>query len=156
MPETWILVADRARARLFSLAAGAEGMDEIGNFVNPEARTPDHMLEHARRPARMHDRFGESRHAIEPRTATRDKSAARFADLLGSALELGHATRRFRHLVLIAPPRFLGTLHATLATRLREAVALRVAKNLTRRSPATILAEVPRTLRRRDRHGVRG
>jgi protein required for attachment to host cells len=143
MRDTWILVADHARARLFSLGKGTPHLTETENFVNPAARTPGRKREHAP-PPRTHDRFGNARHVIEPRTSPRDKLAARFAASLASALKAGWNAGGFRQLVLIAPPRFLGVLDAALDARLRESVVLKVARNLTRRSPATILAELPK------------
>lgn len=71
MSTTWILVADQARARLFSLdptdGAAEGGLREIAGFVNPEGRLSARELG-AARPPRTHDRMGASRHAIEPRT----------------------------------------------------------------------------------------
>lgn len=145
MADVWILVADRARARLFSLDRGAARMNELEDFVNAATRTPGHEREHAS-PPRVHDRFGEGRHAIEAHTPLREKVALQFAAMLGSALEHAHAGQRFHDLVLIAPPGFLGMLNAALGPRLRAAVALKLAKNLTRRSAETILAEIPRRL----------
>lgn len=148
MSGTWILVADSARARLFSVSAGATGLEEIGDFINAAARTPGHDLEHAQ-PARVHDRFGDNRHAIDARTPPRVKAAAQFAEVLKSALERGQAGLRFRHLVLIAPPRFLGVLNSTLGARLGETVRLRVSKNLTRRAANEIAEALPRRLFKR-------
>ena len=150
MSDTWILVADSARARLFSLEPGPRRLQEIGDFINAAARTPGHEQQTAP-PARVHDRFGESRHAIEVRTPQKEKVAARFAAELKSALERGHAEQRCRQLVLIAPPRFLGTLNAALDEVLRESVVLKIAKNLTRKDAASVLAELPRPLPRSGR-----
>ncbi|WHZ18100.1 MAG: hypothetical protein OJF55_000249 [Rhodanobacteraceae bacterium] len=146
MPETWILVADSARARLFAL--GAAQLEELGDYVNAAARTPGHELEHAQ-PARVHDRFGSSRHAVDSPTPPHQKAAAKFAGELAAELERSHAGQRFHDLVLIAPPRFLGLLNAALGKQLKESVVLEVPKNLTRRSTATIRAELPRRLTRR-------
>lgn len=145
MTDVWILVADRARARLFSLDKGAAHMNEIEDFVNAATRIPGHEREHAA-PPRVHDRFGEARHAIEAHTPPREKAALQFAATLGSVLEHAHAGQRYRDLVLIAPPGFLGMLNAALGPRLRAAVALKVAKNLTRGSAEAIHAEIPRRL----------
>jgi protein required for attachment to host cells len=145
MTDVWILVADRARARLFSLDKGAAQMDELEDFVNAATRTPGHDRERAS-PPRVHDRFGESRHAIEAHTTPREKAALQFAAMLGSRLERAHAGQRFRNLVLIAPPGFLGMLNTALDAHLRAAVSLKLAKNLTRCSAEAILAEIPRRL----------
>jgi protein required for attachment to host cells len=143
--DIWILVADRARARLFSLSRNAPRMIEIADFVNPEARTPGHEREHAQ-PARVHDRFGENRHAIEAHTTPREKAALQFAAILAARLEHAHAEQRYRNLVLIAPPGFLGMLNAILDANLRAAVVLRLSKNLTRASAVAIRAELPAAL----------
>ena len=148
MTGTWILVADSARARLFSLGDGAARLEEVGDFINAAARTPGHELESAP-PARVHDRFGEGRHAIDARTPPKDKVAARFAGELKSELERGHAEQRYDELVLIAPPRFLGMLNAALGEHLHGSVVLKIAKNLTRKNAETIRAELPRSLFRR-------
>lgn len=152
MSDTWILVADRARARLFALRAGERDLEEVAAYANPEARMPGRALQRAGRPSRVHDRFGAARHAREPRTTMQDKADVRFAGLLGSMLADGLAARQCGKLGLIAPPRFLGALNAALGDAPRAAVVLSVPKNLTRSTPATILAEVPVTLRRRRRN----
>jgi protein required for attachment to host cells len=143
MSDTWILVADSARARLFSLAPGARQLREIGDFINAATRTPGHEQQSAP-PARVHDRFGDSRHAIDVRTPARDKVAMRFAGELKTELERGHAERRCDRLVLIAPPRFLGMLNAALDQVVRESVVLKIAKDLTRKDAASVFAELPR------------
>ncbi len=146
---TWILVADRARARLFSVGRGAPHLIEIADFVNPEARTPGHEREYAP-PPRVHDRVGENRHAIEAHTSPREKAALQFAAMLGSHLKHAHDERRYRELVLIAPPRFLGALNAALGARLGEAVLLRISKNLTRSPAGEIREALPDKLFKRS------
>jgi protein required for attachment to host cells len=145
MAAVWILVADRARARLFSLEEGASRMIEVADFVNPEARTAANEREHAP-PPRVHDRLGEGRHLIEAHTPPREKITMQFAARLAMYLRHAYDEQRYRDLVLIAPPRFLGALNTTLGARLGEAVVLRVPKNLTR-SPANGIREaLPRRL----------
>ena len=139
MKEVWVLVADRARARLFSLDTDVPRMTEIADFVNPEARTPGHEREHAP-PPRVHDRVGEGRHAIEAHTSPREKAALQFAAILGTHLKHAHDEQRYRDLVLVAPPRFLGALNAALGARIGNTVLLRVSKNLTR-SPGNKIRE---------------
>lgn len=153
MPDTWILVADTARARLFSLGDGADQLEEIGDYINAAARTPGHELEHGP-PSRVHDRFGDSRHAIDSSTPPREKIAAKFAGVLASKLEHGSTAHRCGKLVLIAPPRFLGALHTALGERLRKTVVLEVPKNLTRRNTAAIRAEIPERLVRHTGRAV--
>lgn len=139
MTAVWILVADRARARLFSLDRGAPRMIEVADFVNPAARTPAHGCDHVP-PPRVHDRIGEGRHVIEAHAPPKEKAALQFAARLRTYLKHAHDEQRYRGLVLIAAPRFLGMLNAMLGARLVETVLLRVPKNLTR-SPANEIRE---------------
>lgn len=117
-------------------------MDEISDFVNAEARVPGHDRAHAP-PSRVHDRFGDGRHAMQSHTLPQDKAAARFAGTLQSVLDRGRIAREYQNLVLIAPPRFLGVLNAAIGEELGDFVTLRIAKNLTRRKPEAIRAELP-------------
>lgn len=148
MSNTWILVADSARARLFSLPSDRGDPTEIGAFTNPEGRVRAHKLERDRHP-RVHERFGDASHAIDPRSTPQQKSAARFAGELQSMLERACAEHACTSLALIAPPRFLGVLNAALGKNLRSHVVLEVAKDLTLADAKTIGAELPETLRHR-------
>lgn len=153
MGDTWILVADRARARLFSLDKGAAHIKEIEDFVNVAARTTGHEQGDAP-PPRVHDRMGEGRHVIEAHTPPREKSARQFAAMLASVLEHAHAERRCHDLVLIAPPGFLGMLNTALGADLRAAVVLTIAKTLTRMRADGIRAALPPSLLRHMRIAV--
>lgn len=148
MPTTWILVADQARARLFSLASDQGDPTEIAAFTNPEGRMRAHDLERGRHP-RVHERLGEASHAIDPRSTPQRKSATRFAAQLRSMLEHAWADHACDSLALIAPPRFLGALNAALGKELRPHVVLEVAKDLTLADARTIGAQLPEALRHR-------
>jgi protein required for attachment to host cells len=141
---TWVLVADRARARLFELATQDKGCEliEIRDFVNPEGRGSERDQVTERRP-RTHESVGATRHAIEPHTSLRDKSANRFAQELGESLEHGRVSHRYEGLVLVALPRFLGTLHATLNRQVCECIMAEIPHELTTKTPAEIRGYLP-------------
>lgn len=145
MPGTWILVADRARARLFLLDAEAHGLQPVEEFSNPDGRLRPREMQ-TDRPPIVHDRFGHGRHAIEPGTRPEDTSALRFAAQLRDVLEAGRSMHAYRQLVLIAPPRFLGFLNGSLGRRVRAAVVLEVAKEMTGADEKRILSQLPRAL----------
>ncbi len=142
--STWILVADRARARLLELAPrdGGSELIEIRDFVNPEGRGSEHGQVTERRP-RTHESMGAARHAIEPHTSLRDKSANRFAQELGESLEHGRVTHRYERLVLVALPHFLGTLHAKLNRHVCECIVAEVPHDLTGKGLAEIQGHLP-------------
>ena len=71
----------------------------------------------------MAESANAARHAIEPHTPLVDKSDQRFADVLGDELAQACQSHRCGHLVLVAPPRFLGMLHAAMDPPLRDRVS---------------------------------
>lgn len=142
MPNTWILVADGARARLFATAAADEPLTEVACFSNPEGRAAGRDLT-TDRPPRVNESVGDVRHAIEPHTTLREKSAGRFARTLNDALESGHNDRRYDRLVLIAPPRFLGALHESCGKQVRALVVAEIRHDLTMLPPSEIRERLP-------------
>lgn len=129
MQPTWILVADRARARILEISGGAP-MAEVACFTSPESRVRGRETTTERLP-RTIESMGGARHAIEPHTTLREKTTQRFARLLGDALERAHDEHRYERLVLVAPPRFLGRLRAALNEPLRACVAEEICSDLT-------------------------
>lgn len=140
--STWVLVADRARARLFGLHRGGRGLDEIGDFLNAEGRAAGRELS-GERPPRTHDRFGPGRHAIEPQTTQREKTAEHFARQLDAVLEHGRVDHQYEDLVLIAPAQFLGTLTAALDDQVRARVVAEIPRDLTTAEPERIFDYLP-------------
>ena len=86
MSITWILVADRSRARLLSLDSEESIVRQRECFSNSEGRMRPRELE-SDRPPTTHDRFGHGRHAVEPHTPSAEKVADRFARALRAALQ---------------------------------------------------------------------
>ncbi|WP_017464142.1 host attachment protein [Dyella ginsengisoli] len=122
MASTWILVADAARARVFESDRRGGPWTVVSCLANPDGRAPGRDATTERAPRTM-ESVGSARHAIEPHTSLRDKSSERFARMLRDELERGCTERRCEQLVLVAPPRFLGTLHGVLDKALRERVS---------------------------------
>lgn len=130
MAATWILVADAARASVSEAAERTAPWQEVACFANPDGRAPGRDATTERAP-RVNDSMGRARHAIEPHTSLRDKSSARFAQMLGEELERGLEDGCYDRLVLVAPPRFMGALHAALDKRLADRVSSEVGHDFT-------------------------
>jgi protein required for attachment to host cells len=142
MADTWILVADSARARVFEVTHEDPTLREVAAFTNPEGRIAQRELRHDRLP-RVNESMGHARHAIEPHTSLKQKSTDRFVRMLRDELERGHATHSYEHLVLVAAPRFMGALHGALHDSLQKCVVAEVKRNLTPMSPAKIREHLP-------------
>ena len=119
MQPTWILVADGARARLFSPGVDGTSFIELEDFVDPDGRN-----------------------AIQPHTSPEVKITERFARELSDVLERGRIDHRYERLILAAPPRFLGTLQRALGKQTHACVVAHLDKDLTRLPASEILARL--------------
>lgn len=123
MSTIWILVADAGRARVLELANSGKRkkLAEVACYANPEARLPGKEFT-TDRPPSVNESMGSTRHAIEPHTTLREKSANRFARTLNAVLEQGRQEHRYESLVLVAPSRFLGALQGCMDKPLHDRV----------------------------------
>lgn len=142
MTTTWVLVADSARARLFSKPKGEPGLTEIRSFVNPDARSPA-SADATSAPPTVHERMGPARHSIEPHTSVEQKRRDEFARLIAQALGQGRVEGAFANLVLVAAPRMLGTLRESLDSNVRDCVSAEIAKDYTSLRAEEILGHLP-------------
>jgi protein required for attachment to host cells len=145
MATTWVLVADKSRARLFAANANDAGLAEIAAFVHEPGRAHGRELV-TDKPARLQGKMPHQRHAVEADTDPRRAEAERFARRLAQQLDDGRAKDAFDRLYLVAPPEFLGLLRMCLSRETESHLAGSVNKELTQDSPDTIRDYLPRAL----------
>jgi protein required for attachment to host cells len=129
-PTAWVLVADRARARIFeSEWPLGNQLKEIAALVHPEgqAREQDVLTDEPGRFAEL----AAGPHSGERRTDHRHKTAIEFANVVAERLEKGRVGNQFGHLVLVAPALYLGVLRGTLSSPLAKLVSHEVTKDYT-------------------------
>jgi protein required for attachment to host cells len=141
MQKTWIVVADRARGRIFTVATPKGPLTEIEDLVHPESRAHERDLT-TDRPGRGP---GSHRSMGNANTA-REHAAQDFARELAARLEAGRNRGDFARLVLMAAPDFLGLLRKSLSAPLAKLVYLEVTKSLTQTPPAEIRSHLPEYL----------
>lgn len=137
MAFAWVIVADAAKARVFSRKHTLAGLEELESLVNPLASMPGRDLV-TDRPGRTHDRSGANRHAMEPPTDVRKLQAEAFAKELAQKIEQGRSAGQFEELVLVAPPAFLGALRKELSSNSERLVSLELNKELVQATPDEI------------------
>ena len=114
-------------------------------MVSPEGRSDEGSLT-SDRPGRTFDSRGEGRHAMEPGHSARDHEAAAFAKRVCERLDEARLAGSLDKLVLIAAPRFLGHLRASLSKGTQGIVAHSIDKELTQATPDEIAAHIPGVL----------
>ena len=142
-PATWVLVADSARARIFSWSDFQGPLVEERDLANPEGRRRDRDLS-ADRPGVTYSSGGHhSAHRMQSSTVA-DTAVDTFARTLADELKSGLDGRRCERLVLVAPPEFLGRVRSHLDRRTEKAVAESLASDLSRETPEAIFSRLPR------------
>jgi protein required for attachment to host cells len=132
--ETRVVVADNAHARIFSSHDVLNHLVEEEAFIHSEARLKNQDL--------VADSAGKSRDphgSLDPATSPKEHEAETFAKLLASHVKSLHNERHFDHLILIAPPHFLGLLRKELHKPLDQLIERTIHKDLTTASVKEII-----------------
>jgi len=150
MDYTWILVADRARARIVAkpnpVIGNGHAWQELDPLVFPEARVSGREAT-TDKPSRSFDRKGSGRHAMVAEVSAKEEAAERFAKTVAKVLEKARTNHLYESLILVAEPGFLGTLQANLSPQTAKKVIDKIPKDLTTR-PYKELTEDLRALLR--------
>jgi protein required for attachment to host cells len=142
-PNTWVVVADGSRGRFFELSSPSGPLTEVIDLVAPNVRLKEADLTSDRAGFEF-DSGGTGRHAMRPESSAKQAAVVAFAREVTDALNTGFDDHRYKRLVLIAPPKFLGQLRAALAPRLSALVAHSIDRDLTRLKPEEIATRLPR------------
>jgi len=129
MPAIRIVVADRSEAIFFDAKTRRSRPVEVGRITDPEARQPERELR-SDRPGRSFESVGSARHAIEFHSARRAVAEQKFARRIARRLDAAARRGEFGSVVLVAGPRFLGTLRRALSAQTRALVKSEEKKNL--------------------------
>ena len=142
MTETWLVVADSSRARIFVATGGWDSLRERTDLVHPSARASDRDLT-SDAPGRSFDIVGAGRHAMEPRSDPKEHEAAVFAKELAAEIEAARLRNEIDSLVIMAAPRFLGLLNGELSDATHELEVSLIHKNLVKCSLEEIRKHLP-------------
>lgn len=145
MVNTWIVVADSARALIYTVERPTAPLHLLEALEHPESRSQNQDMD-SDRPGRSFDSAGEGRHAMVQSTDPKEYEALRFARELAERLETARNRGELGKLYLVAAPHFLGLLRKALSTPAQHLVVREVAKNLAAHDPADIRAHLPERL----------
>ena len=146
MKSTWIIVAESARARIFTVSGIGGKFQEVSDLSHPESRLHDRELS-SDLPGRTFDSHGDGRHAMEQATGPQEQEAQAFATEITRQIDRGQREGNFDSLVLVAPPKFLGRLRSELSKSARNALIGELDKNLVETDTKTIERHVSALLR---------
>ena len=136
---TWILIADRGRARVFARDPDEERWSKVESFDFPEGRLREGETR-TERPTTFS--VGDGRSSPEPHADFRHTTAAAFSKELVGYLERAKVEKRFDFLWVVAPPLFLGEWRDHLTHTLKPLVRREWGKDLTNLPDSMVQAEV--------------
>ncbi len=128
MTTTWIVSADSARARILQVADRENRFVEVDELRNPEGRMQDRELTTDAEP-RQHGPGGTQ--SARESTGPVEHSVELFSKRIGDYLEKARTDHRYDRLVVVAPPKFLGTLRKDLGKEVAKLVTDQVPKDLS-------------------------
>lgn len=129
-PTTWILVADSARARLFSATRENGVLETLSEHVCSEAREKS-LDRGSDRPGRVQESASSEHHAMEPTTDPKMIEVQRFVKEVAQQLNDDAGADKFDRLVLAAPPQVLGYYRQQLSERVKDRVLVEIPKSFT-------------------------
>ena len=129
MRSTWVVVAHRAGARILEHRGPGKGLSLLRQLDHAEGRLRSGELI-TDRPGRGSDRAGSGSHAMSTEVSAHEHLAGVFARELAGVIDSARSDNRFRDVVLVAEPRFLGLLRGALDGVTATTVAGTVSKDL--------------------------
>lgn len=142
MVHGWIVAADAARARIFTIDGSNAPLRALEQLVSPMAKLHNRDF-NADRPGRVYDSHGEGRHAVGTHNSPKEQDAIRFAGEVVDFLEKGRTAEKFDRLFVVAEPHFLGLLRQAMKPALAQMVAVEINKDLSKASEQTIRDHLP-------------
>lgn len=128
--NTWLLVADSARLKIYEWSNKNKHIHEVVNLVDEDARTPDRDLK-VDRPGHGHRESEDSRYAIDEKVSYKKQAGELF--LKGAAIHISEdgIMSKFDKLVIIAQHDIYKTLISHFSPQAKDKVILHHPKDLT-------------------------
>jgi len=129
--DTLILVGDGRKA-LFLRNRGGAGHPELVTETVMEQNNPATRDQGTDRPGRYNGTDGVSKSAVEE-TDWHQQAEDRFAFEVADALYRKSHDQNFEHLIVVAPPRTLGTMRTAFRKEVAQKITAEIPKDLTSR-----------------------
>ena len=153
MIASWVVVANAGLARIFSLESFSFPLEEIKDIANKDV----HLLTSETESDQIGQRAAsKSKHSVgaptqpsgyQPHQSPEEHRTELFARRIADFLLQGHNENKFRQLILISSPEFLGQLRKVLDRSLTSLVALEINKDYTHVDPDKLIQYIQQQAR---------
>ena len=144
MSKHWVMVADKSKARIFTIADPRGALLDEVVLEHPQAREREQTLT-SDRPGRSYDSKGQGRHAMGTSVEPDQQETIRFAKQIADHVQVAHNEGRCDRLLLVAGPPLLGLLREPLNTLTGLRVS-EIEKNLGQYDAREIRKHLPERL----------
>tara|TARA_R110002049_G_scaffold30316_1_gene103036 strand:+ start:75922 stop:76458 length:537 start_codon:yes stop_codon:yes gene_type:complete len=129
----WILVADGGRAHVISVHNDAEGrhLETVHEMIADNRSSSDIASD---KPGRGFASPGgnQQRHAMPPSTDPHEHAQVEFVDDVMSYLTAKRNDGKFDNLIVVAPPKIMGTVRQKMSKPVEQALDGEITKDLTK------------------------
>lgn len=129
MKPMMIVVADSARARIFTVDSAHSPLNEIETMAHPEGRMHEQDMV-SDLPGKGSGKGGGGDHAYQEKVEPKKQEMIEFAKRISDYLEDARKANKLNKLLIVAAPAFLGELRNHLSTETSEKIAFELDKNL--------------------------
>lgn len=128
-----IVVADSARARIFTADSAHSPLNEIETMAHPEGRMHEQDMV-SDMPGKASGKGGGGDHAFQEKIEPKEEEMIEFAKRLADYLDETRKANKLNKLLLVAAPAFLGELRTHLSKETSEKIVFELDKNLAQYS----------------------
>lgn len=140
MTNTWVIVADGTRARFFNRHTNRQ-LEEFEVLVSPENRLHEGDLVSDRQGSI--DTAGAGRHGMGSKNAAKEHEQEVFAKRVAARVEDARKSGQLGRLILVAAPRSLGHIRASLSGPAAELVVHTIDKDFTQLTAEKLADHLP-------------
>jgi protein required for attachment to host cells len=132
---------------VFENRGPGKGLELVETIEHPEGRLRDRDID-SDRPGRSFrkDRGAPRRAAMSRGESPHDRAISDFARALANTLQRARVGNQYERLVLVAPPRFLGLLRASLDGPTAQLVVGSLDKDLATRKEAELIGQLGKVI----------
>lgn len=129
MSNTWVLVAESSRVKIFHLNTVTDALEEIADLTHAESRMHEHDLT-TDLPGSQAGGGRGSHHHYDERSNVKQQEQLRFAKQVAEKLSRAWNNGEFSQLIVASPPAFLGTLRKAFSPNVTQSIVQEIDKNL--------------------------
>ena len=128
-----IVVADSARARVFTADSAHSPLNEIETMAHPEGRMHEQDMV-SDMPGKDSGKGGGGDHAYQEKIEPKEQEMIEFAKRIAGYLDDARKANKLNKLILVAAPAFLGELRTHLSSETSEKIVFELDKNIAHHS----------------------